>query len=103
MTEYARILLPGIPDAETLLLDDKAGSRSHRNGLALIAGHPSVYWGPEDPDLLGIVRKLAALGESLLAEAEQRVDHPDVSRLTLESTLCTYKWWHKHHRRYPNV
>src|SRR3546814_10744378 len=35
--------------------------------------------------------------------AERMPDHPDVTRLTLESALCTYKSWHKPNRRYPNV
>lgn len=103
MAEFARILLPGLPDATTLLLGDKAGSRSHRNGLALIAGWDSVYWDADTADLLGIVPSLEELGESLLEEARERTNHPDVSRLTLESALCTYKSWHKPNRRYPNV
>jgi hypothetical protein len=104
MSEYARILFPGIPDADTLLLHDKSGSKSHRNGLALIAGYDSTYWDAETADLLGIVGQLEALGESLLAEAvERNPGHPDVSRLTLESALCTFKSWHKPNRRYPGV
>lgn len=103
MAEYARILLPGIPDADSLLLEDKAGSRSHRNGLALIDGYDSVYWDADIPDALGIVPQLKKLGESLLEEAWSRTGHEDVSRLTLESALCTYKSWHKPNRRYPNV
>ena len=104
MTEYARIMLPGIPDAATFLLHDKTGSQSHRNGLALIAGYDSVYWPPEAADMLGIVGVLEQLGEDLLQEARERnPGHPDVSRLTLESALCTYKSWHKPNRRYPTV
>ena len=104
MSEYAKILLPGMPDSSTLLLHDKTGSQSHRNGLALIAGFDSVYWPPEAADLMGLVPRLEALGESLLQEARERnPGHPDVGYLTLESALCTYKSWHKPNRRYPNV
>jgi hypothetical protein len=105
MTEYARILLgQEVPDAASFMLEDASGSRSHRNGLALIAGYDSVHWGPEVADLLGIVAHLGEVGESLLQEAiERNVGNPDVSRLTLESALCTYKSWHKPNRRYPGV
>ena len=103
MLEYARILLPGIPDAATLLLQDKSGSRSHRNGLAFIAGYDSVYWDADTADVLGLVPELEQLGADLLEEARNRTGHPDVSYLTLESALCTYKSWHKPSRRYPNV
>lgn len=99
MIEYARILLPGIPDSDTWMLQDKSGSKSHRNGIALVAGHDSVYWDEGTPDMLGIVGDLEAYADGLLAE----VDHPDAGRLTMESALCTYKSWHKPNRRYPNV
>jgi hypothetical protein len=105
MAEYARILLPGIPDADTFLLRDKDGSRSHRNGLGFLAGHDdAVYWEPNVPFDLGIVGFLEDFAEGLLSEAQDRnPDSPDVSRLTMESALCTYKSWHKPNRRYPNV
>lgn len=108
MAEYARILLGDpIPDAATFMMHDKAGSRSHRNGAALVAGYDSVYWEADDPFVLGIVDEINAFAESLLQEAEERNTgtdwRGDVTRLTLESALCTYKSWHKPNRRYPNV
>jgi hypothetical protein len=104
MLEYARILLPGVPDAAEWLLEDKQGSQSHRNGLALVKGYDSVYWEPEVADMMGIVEELATFGDDLLAEARERnPGNPDVGRLTMESALCTYKSWHKPNRRYPNV
>lgn len=105
MLEYARILLgPQVPDADTLLLDDLDGSRSHRNGLGLVAGFESTYWEPGDVELLGVTQNLQELGSSLLAEAHERnPGHPDVGYLTLESALCTYKSHFKPNRRYPNV
>lgn len=106
MIEYARILLGNavVPDAGSWMLEDKSGSRSHRNGVALVAGYDSVYWGAEVPDLLGLVPGLTSYADGLLAEARRRnPGSPDVGRLTMESALCTYKSWHKPNRRYPNV
>lgn len=100
MTEYARILLgPAIPDAGTWMLEDKSGSKSHRNGIATVMGHDAVYWDEGTPDMLGIVDDLGRYADELLAQ----VDHPDASRLTMESALCTWKSWHKPNRRYPGV
>lgn len=100
MIEYARILLGHvIPDSSTWMLEDKSGSKSHRNGIAVVKGYDATYWGEDTPDMLGIVGDLEAYADSLLA----RVDHPDAGRLTMESALCTFKSWHKPNRRYPNV
>jgi len=105
MTEYARILLGNeIPDAGTWMFNDVSGSRSHRNGTAVVAGYDATYWEAEVPKVLGIVGELEAFADSLLAEAiERNPSSPDVGRLTMESALCTYKSWHKPNRRYPNV
>jgi hypothetical protein len=100
MTEYARILLGhGVPDAGTWMLEDKSGSKSHRNGIATVAGYDAVYWDADTPDMLGIVSELEAYADKLLAQ----VDHPDAGRLTMESALCTYKSHYKPNRRYPGV
>lgn len=109
--EFARIVLGGLPDMGSFLLEDKSGSQSHRNGLAFVAGYDSVYWDADTADMLGVVDELADFSEELLREADRRNgtpasentyrSHPDVSRLTLESALCTYKSWHKPNRRYP--
>lgn len=96
MAEYAAILL-GTPDADTLLLEDKDGSRSHRNGLGLLAGYDSTYWEGWVADALGLLPELEDVARSLLEGI------PGATRLTLESALCTYKSWHKPNRRYPGV
>lgn len=110
--EYLRILLgPSmVPDADTLMIEDIQGSRSHRNGLALLygaeewivdkqLGHPSVtdeiYKDPVRMELLG------RWAHDLFQDAQQRT--PGADRLSLESALCTYKSWHKPNRRYPGV
>jgi hypothetical protein len=112
MMEYARILLPGVPDIGSWMLQDKSGSQSHRNGLAWVKGYDSVYWDPGVADMLGIVGELDAFAEELLDEANLRnLDrmkepyqwHPNVCRLTMESILCTTKSFNKPNRRYPNV
>lgn len=111
MMEYARILLgPEVPDMGTWLLEDKSGSKSHRNGIATVAGHDAVYW-DDEPFMLDMVPELEQYAEGLLAEAEETICdpenvhyiHQDVSRFTLESAFCTYKSWYKPNRRYPGV
>lgn len=100
MLEFARILLgPTVPDAGTWMLEDKSGSKSHRNGIATVAGHDAVYWDEDTPDMLGIVGELQSYADGLLA----RVDHPDAGRLTMESALCAWKSCWKPNRRYPGV
>lgn len=109
--EYMRLLgSEPLPDADTLLLDDAAGSRSHRNGLALVTGHDDMvhdkHLNPGQLNLwkTGFRREMEQAGASLLAEARERnPGHPHVGYLTLESALCTWKSWHKKNRRYPNV
>lgn len=107
--EYVKVLgVADIPDADTLLLGDRDGSRSHRNGLCLVLGLDDWIWWDRNPgfaglypdDLLGELEKQAA---GLLDEARARTDSPDVGYLTMESALCTYKSWHRPRRRYPNV
>jgi hypothetical protein len=99
-------------EADDLMLADRYGSRSHRNGLAIVSGRNDLDWHPSNPAFDGRysieeLAELAHYGEELLAEARARapegVPLRDVRRLTLESALCTYKSWHRPNRRYPNV
>jgi hypothetical protein len=112
--EYLRIM--GLPlDCDSLFLDDRTGSKSHRNGLCKVLGRDDLDWhdtnlacvvpdGQYPPAVLRWLDEEAAL---LLAEAKARAaGQPwarDVSFFTLESTLCCYKSWHRPNRRYPNV
>jgi hypothetical protein len=101
MLEYARILLgPEVPDAATWMLEDKSGSKSHRNGMAVVAGYDAVYW-DDEPFMLDMLPELESFADGLLEEMQGV--HPDVSRLTLESAFCTYKSHYKPNRRYPGV
>jgi hypothetical protein len=106
MLEFAKILLPEIPDVPEWYLKESS-SRSHRNALCMLAGYDDA-WGwdrekSEIPFMLDLLPQLHELAEDLLSEARLRNDSPLVSRLTMESALCTFKSWHKPDRRYPNV
>lgn len=105
--EYARILLgTDVPDIGSWMLEDKSGSRSHRNGIATVMGHDAWHW-KDEPFMLDMIPELEAFADDLLEEAGNRAagqDHyQDIGRLSMESALCTYKGWHKPNRRYPNV
>ena len=118
--EFARILLPFIPDVDGWYLGESS-SRSHRNALCMLAGYDEAWgWDKEQSDIpfmLDLLPELEERAEGLLLAAEARnavtvygangpehqVQNPLVSRLTLESALCTFKSWHKPNRRYPNV
>lgn len=105
--------LLGLPvHANDLMLADRAGSRSHRNGLAIVAGRDDLDWHHSNPSFDGNYQRhelaqLADLGTGLLREAREHappgVPAADIGYLTLESALCTYKSWHRPNRRYPNV
>jgi len=109
--EYVRLLGVGdVPDAETLMLSDREGSRSHRNGLCLVAGREDLMWWRRNPDFdpraytAAVISDLESYGDGLLAEARRRSpDSSDVGYLTLESALCTFKSWHLPNRRYTGV
>ncbi len=107
--EYLRILLGPdvVPDADTLMIRDIQGSRSHRNGLALVTGWDDLIvdkqLGAGHTDAVytrTALEFLEAQAADLFSEAQQRVG-AEANLLSLESALCTYKSWHKPNRRYP--
>lgn len=129
--EFAKILLPFVPDVDGWYLRESS-SRSHRNALCLLAGYDDAWgWDGEQseiPFMMDLLPSLHDLAEDLLREAQNRnhvgVDcpncegvgcescmgvgqwgetDPNVTRLTMESALCTFKSWHKPDRRYPGV
>lgn len=99
-------------EPETLMLDDRSGSKSHRNGLAKVCGLDAYDWhasnptfdGRYPPDLLEhFDREAHFLLADARATAAGKTYLPHVNLLTLESALCTYKSWHRPRRRYANV
>lgn len=108
--EYLRLLGVGnVSDSDTLMLGDRSGSKSHRNGLLLVDGQDDRMWWKRNPDYRpdytpDDLDHLASLGEDLLGEVRRRTNnHPDAGYLTLESALCTFKSWHVPNRRYAGV
>lgn len=108
--EYLRVVGEKL-DCDQLFLEDLSGSKSHRNGLCKVLGRDDLDWHDSNPGFGGyskpVLEWLKEEGALLLGEAQQRfASEPyarDVSYFTLESTLCTYKGWHRPNRRYPNV
>ena len=110
-SEYLKIM--GINfDCDNLMLDDIQGSRSHRNGICIVAGMDKYDWHRSNPAFNGmyssqLLDKLEIYGAWLLKQMKQRAKgkdwEQDVSYFTLETALCTYKSWHRPNRRYPNV
>lgn len=106
-SEYLRIVGVNV-QADSLMLWDRDGSRSHRNGLCKVLGRDDLDWHDGNPDFDGrypqpILDWLETEVAALLKDAEAYYPHPDLGLFTLESTLCTYKSWHRPNRRYPNV
>lgn len=108
--EYLKIA--GLPiECSSLFVDDKDGSRSHRNGLCKVLGRDDMDWHKSNPTFTGYTKQdyqsLAQHGADLLAEAKKRYAgypfYDDISYFTLESCLCTYKSMYRETRRYPNV
>lgn len=101
--EYLWIM--GLPiECSNLFFEDIEGSKSHRNGLAIVLGRDDLDWhntpvkySSED------ITMFKEEGKKLLVEAKELIEDTDVSYFTLESALCTYKSWHRPNRRYPNV
>jgi len=101
--EYLRISGLNI-DCDSLFLDNITGSKSHRNGLCKVLGRDDLDWHKNIVKYSESTLKwLEAEGKKLLQDANERINHKDVSYFTLESTLCCYKGWHRKNRRYPNV
>jgi hypothetical protein len=103
--EYLRIA--GLPlDCSNLFLEDRDGSRSHRNGLCKVLGRDDLDWHRSNPTGFtgryapGVTAWLKEEAEELLREAGKRFE---ASYFTLESALCTYKSWYRENRRYPGV
>jgi hypothetical protein len=98
-------------DCDTLLFDDKSGSKSHRNGMLFLLGQDNLVWDKRQPnshdgkysDFKKMCTWLEARASELMKEFyAKRYPHWAVSRFTFESNLCTFKN-HFFGRRYPGV
>lgn len=113
--EFIKIASRGVLDFEfdDLMISDRSGSKSHRNGLCKVLGRDDLdWWDKGNPSFDGKYTKeqyawLEEEGRLLLAEAKERFKGEgfigDVGYETLETALCCYKGWHRPNRRYPNV
>lgn len=116
--EYLFIM--GMPlEPSSMMLGDKSGSKSHRNGLAKVLGRDDLDWKKGSPFQGDYSKEVLAWlereADALLEETQQaairwnsgsnfpKVPTEHISRFTLESALCTYKGWYRPNRRYPNV
>ena len=105
------VYLAGFHDQapDDLMLADRDGSRSHRNGLCIVDGLDHLDWHKSNPGFDGryapdTLAHLEVVVDGLLADARALAPGDrTVTRFTLESALCTYKSWHRPRRRYPNV
>ncbi len=114
--EYLKIIGQNL-DCNNLFLEDRQGSKSHRNGLCKVLGRDQLdWWDAKDstnPNFPGYDDKtiewLKGQADLLLEQAVNRfkndksIPQHDINRFTLQSTLCCYKSWHRPNRRYPNI
>ena len=91
----------------SLFMHEVDGSKSHRNGLCKVLGRDDLDWTRQNTNFTGYAKPtldwLEEEGKVLLLEAKQRSSHPDLSYLTVESALCSFKGWFRKNRRYPGV
>jgi len=105
--EYVKIM--GFGDQCTnLFLEDKSGSKSHRNGLLFLLGMDELVWDKRlDNGHTGEYENFKKMCSWLGNEANAYlrtcgIKHEDLGYFTLESNLCTFKNSF-FRRRYPGV
>ena len=105
--EYVKIMGAGAA-CDNLFLEDKSGSKSHRNGLLFLIGQDDYVWDKRQPnshdgnypDFKKMITWLKMEADSYLANSE--IEHPDLGYFTFESQCCAFKnGFFK--RRYPGV
>jgi hypothetical protein len=98
-------------DCDDLLFEDKAGSRSHRNGMLFLIGKDELVWDKRlENGQMGNYSNFKPMCSWLAKQADEYLSEfaaanpgvPNVGRFTLESNLCTFKN-HFFGRRYPGV
>lgn len=106
--EYVRIMGCGA-DCTELFLDDKQGSKSHRNGLLFLLGMDELVWDKRQPNSHDgnyenfksrMVPWLNGATNNYLRNCG--IDHPDLGYFTFESQCCQFKNGF-FRRRYPGV
>ena len=94
-------------EPRSLFMHNINGSKSHRNGLCKVLGRDDLDWTRDNKSFVKYERPtldwLEEEGSVLFSEAKQRFSHPDLSLLTVESALCSFKGWFRKNRRYPGV
>ena len=104
--EYVKIMGFGA-DCDDLMFDDKAGSRSHRNGMMFLLGYDEQVWDKRanngfHGNYSNLTRLAAYLDEQAYDFLKSFDPHPDANNFTLESQCCQFKN-HFFARRYPGV
>jgi hypothetical protein len=98
-------------DCSDLKFEDKAGSKSHRNGMLFLLGKDQYVWDARSTngfqgnysDLPVVAVQLQKTAEAWLRRFRSAYpDVPNVSQFTLESNLCTFKN-HFFGHRYPGI
>lgn len=98
-------------DCDSLMFDDKSGSKSHRNGMFFLLGRDELVWDKRQPDShSGTYDDFGRMCRWLECEAEQHLAEfhaqnpitPRVGKFTYESNLCAFKNGF-FGRRYPGV
>lgn len=105
--EYVYIMGHGA-DCTSLMFNDKAGSKSHRNGMLLLLGQDSLVWDKrqhrshngEYENFQGLCEQLEQQADEIIADLRTR--GIPASKFTFESNLCTFKN-HFYGHRYPGV
>lgn len=105
--EYVRIMGAGA-DCDRLFLEDKSGSKSHRNGMLFLIGKDELVWdkrqeGSHDgnyDNFRAMCSWLESRASGYLGECG--IEHKDKGFFTFESQCCQFKnGFFK--RRYPGV
>lgn len=104
--EYVKIMGFGA-DCDDLMFGDKAGSKSHRNGMMFLLGHDGYVWDKRagngfNGSYENLPRLAAYLDTQASAFLKEFGSHPDANNFTLESQCCQFKNGF-FARRYPGV
>lgn len=106
--EYVRIMDHG-DQCDNLFLDDKSGSKSHRNGLLFLLGHDDLVWDKRQVDshsgdYEGFKSKMVPWLNSRANHYLRTcgIEHDDLGYFTFESQCCQFKNGF-FRRRYPGV